>query len=150
MTLWQCICTIDLPLCIISLKWGWYKYTVILWSSRIQDNDKSSSYKALLVQQYTYYTVTVVACSSTRISTRWGGGGGKHRAKPCVCVCVCVCGLVRTYIRGQFCVFNHLTGDVRQVGTSPDVFTSPINFLSHFEHVWYIQCIFLKLSPYGR
>ena len=52
-----------------------------------------------------------------------------------VCVCVCVCGLVRTYIRGQFCVFNHLTGDVRQVGTSPDVFTSPINFLSHFEHV---------------
>ena len=29
-----------------------------------------------------------------------------------VCVCVCVCGLVRTYIRGQFCVFNHLTGDV--------------------------------------
>ena len=53
----------------------------------------------------------------------------------CVCVCVCVCGLVRTYIRGQFCVFNHLTGDVRQVGTSPDVFPSPINFLSHFEHV---------------
>ena len=52
-----------------------------------------------------------------------------------LCVCVCVCGLVRTYIRGQFCVFNHLTGDVRQVGTSPDVFTSPINFLSHFEHV---------------
>ena len=47
-----------------------------------------------------------------------------------VCVCVCVC------------VFNHLTGDVRQVGTSPVVFTSPINFLSHFEHVWYIQCIF--------
>ena len=29
----------------------------------------------------------------------------------CVCVCVCVYGLViRTYIRGQFCVFNHLTG----------------------------------------
>ena len=52
-----------------------------------------------------------------------------------VCVCLCVCGLVRTYIRGQFCVFNHLTGDVRQVGTSTDVFTSPINFLSHFEHV---------------
>ena len=36
----------------------------------------------------------------------------------CVCVCVCVCGLVRTYIRGQFLVFNHLTGDVCQVGTS--------------------------------
>ena len=52
-----------------------------------------------------------------------------------VCVRNCVCGLVRTYIRGQFCVFNHLTGDVRQVGTSPDVFTSPINFLSHIEHV---------------
>ena len=34
----------------------------------------------------------------------------------CVCMCVCVCGLVRTYIRGQFCVFNHLT-----VGTSGDV-----------------------------
>ena len=67
-----------------------------------------------------------------------------------VVVCVCVCGLVRTYIRGQFCVFNHLTGDVRQVGTSPDVFTSPINFLSHFEYVWYIQCIFKTLSPYGR
>ena len=31
-------------------------------------------------------------------------------------LCVCVGGLVRTYIRGQFCVFNHLTGDVRQVG----------------------------------
>ena len=25
-------------------------------------------------------------------------------------MCVCVCGLVRTYIRGHFCVFNHLTG----------------------------------------
>ena len=45
-----------------------------------------------------------------------------------MCVCVCVCGLVRTYIRGQFCVFNHLTGDVRQVGTSPDHITMPINF----------------------
>ena len=51
---------------------------------------------------------------------------------------VCVCGLVRTYIRGQFCVFNHLTGDVRQVGTSP----VHITMQSTFGHVWYIQCIF--------
>ena len=57
----------------------------------------------------------------------------------CVCVCVCVCGTCKDLHPGTIsrCVFIrcHLTGDVRQVGTSPDVFTSPINFLSHFEHV---------------
>ena len=45
-------------------------------------------------------------------------------ARVCVCVCVCVC--VRTHVtadsRGQFCVFNPLTGDIRIVGTSPVVF----------------------------
>ena len=32
----------------------------------------------------------------------------------CVCVCVCVWACKGLH---PFCVFNHLTGDVRQVGT---------------------------------
>ena len=35
----------------------------------------------------------------------------------CVCVCVCVSvWACKDLHRGQFCVFNHLTGDVRQGG----------------------------------
>ena len=52
-----------------------------------------------------------------------------------VCALVCVCAHVTADFRGQFCVFNPLTGDIRKVGTSPVVFTIPINFLSHFGHV---------------
>ena len=52
----------------------------------------------------------------------------------CVCVCVCVHAHVTAVFRGQFCVFNPPTGDIRKVGTSPVVITMPINFLSHFGH----------------
>ena len=52
-----------------------------------------------------------------------------------VCVCVCVCAHVTADFRGQFSVFNPPTGDIRKVGTSPVVKTTPINFLSHFGHV---------------
>ena len=69
----------------------------------------------------------------------------------CVCVCVCVCVCMRAHVtadfRGQFCVFNPLTGDIRKVGTSPVVFTIPTSY--HILDMFGIFNAYSKKEPAG-
>ena len=67
----------------------------------------------------------------------------------CVCVCVCACAHVTADIRGQFCLFNPLTGDIRKVGTFPRLFLPFQSTSYHILDMFDIFNAYSKKEPAG-
>ena len=63
------------------------------------------------------------------------------------CVCVCARAHVTAIFRGQFCVFNPPTGDIRKVGTSPVDITIANQLLITFWTCLIYSMHILKKSP---